>query len=213
MWVLSNYDYRFVWSLCRTWTVEILGNGKWRTIVGLSTLYFWAIGFVTIAAVVYALPNWRWAFLAVSIPTLLFANYAYLIPESPMWLISQGLVGQAQTILNEAALRNGLPPVRNLAGILKKIQSNNKGEGERFRDKLDIYEEMFPRDDKQIPTASTNVEDETYQTFMSMIRTPRIRECSLVFAFTWFATSFTYYGLSLNSGEVGGNGSLFLTFR
>jgi hypothetical protein len=48
---------------------------------------------------------------------------------------------------------------------------------------------------------------------MSMIRTPRIRECSLVFAFTWFATSFTYYGLALNSGEVGGSGSLFMTFR
>jgi MFS family permease len=102
--------------------VEILGNGKWRTIVGLSTLYFWAMGFVTISGIVYALPNWRWAFLAVSLPTLLFANYAYLIPESPMWLISQGRVHQAQDILNDAARTNGLPAVRNLSGILKKIQ-------------------------------------------------------------------------------------------
>lgn len=200
----------------RTWTVEILGNGKWRTIVGLSTLYFWAIGFVTIAAIVYALPNWRWAFLAISLPTLLFANYAYLIPESPMWLISQGQVFEAQSILNEAAKRNGLPPVRNLAGILKTIENNNDESEERekrFRDKLVIsYEEIVPSE-TQPPVATGNTNDETYEAFLSMIRTPRIRECSLVFAFTWFATSFTYYGLSLNSGEVGGSGSLFLTFR
>ena len=92
--------------------MEILGNGKWRTIVGLSTLYFWAMGFVTVGAIVYALPNWRWAFLAISLPTLLFVNYAYLIPESPMWLISQGLLSEAQVILNQAALRNKLPPVQ-----------------------------------------------------------------------------------------------------
>jgi len=133
----------------RTWTVEILGNGKWRTIVGLSTLYFWAFGFVTISAIVYALPNWRWAFLAVSLPTVLFANYAYLIPESPMWLISQGHISQAQAILNEAATKNGLPPVRNLAGILKTAESNNDDgeETKRFRDKLIInYDEMIPAD-------------------------------------------------------------------
>jgi hypothetical protein len=126
----------------RTWTVEILGNGKWRTIVGLSTLYFWAIGFVTVSAIVYALPNWRWAFFAISLPTLLFLNYAYLIPESPMWLISQGLIVQAQRILNEAAVRNGLRPVNNLAGVLRKIKRD--ADGGRFRDKLVIREEIFP---------------------------------------------------------------------
>ena len=153
----------------------------------------------------------------MSLPTILFANYAYLIPESPMWLISQGRVFEAQSILTEAATTNGLPPVRNLARILKTIENNNGNEveeGKRFRDKLEInYDDVFSGETQLPPVASSSNGDETYQVFLSMIRTPRIRECSLVFAFTWFATSVTYYGLSLNSGEVAGSGSLFLTFR
>jgi len=101
-------------------------------VVGLSTLYFWAAGFVTVSAIVFALPNWRMAFLAMSLPTLAFINFSKVIPESPMWLISQGRIPEAQQILNEAASRNGLNPVTELAKIVEEVDAEDHDYDERY---------------------------------------------------------------------------------
>lgn len=82
----------------------------------------------------------------------------------------------------------------------------------RYREKLDLYDGLLPLPADNRYNRKTSNTEETLESFMSMVRTPRIRECTLIFVFTWFATSFTYYGLSLNSGEVGGSGNIFLTF-
>lgn len=38
-----------------------------------------------------------------------------------MWLISQDRIPEAQEILNEAAIRNGLKPVTELAKIVEEV--------------------------------------------------------------------------------------------
>jgi sugar porter (SP) family MFS transporter len=43
--------------------------------------------------------GWRWMFVAVSVPSLLFFIGALLIPESPRWLVKYGRVEQARRIL------------------------------------------------------------------------------------------------------------------
>src|SRR3984893_4912542 len=43
--------------------------------------------------------GWRWMFMAVAIPSIVFLASAFLVPESPRWLIKRGLNAAAQRIL------------------------------------------------------------------------------------------------------------------
>ena len=43
--------------------------------------------------------GWRWMFMAVAIPSIVFLVSAFLVPESPRWLIKRGLGETAQRIL------------------------------------------------------------------------------------------------------------------
>lgn len=43
--------------------------------------------------------GWRWMFTAVALPSLVFFICAFLVPESPRWLIKVGKTGQAAQIL------------------------------------------------------------------------------------------------------------------
>lgn len=89
--------------------MEIYGtNDKYRVILGLSTLLFWAGAFMSAPGIVYLLPNWRHSFLAMSTPTLLFVFYVWIIPESPLWLINKGRYEEADAILKEISDVNGL---------------------------------------------------------------------------------------------------------
>jgi len=63
---------------------------------------------------------------------LAFINFSKVIPESPMWLISQGRIPEAQQILNEAASRNGLNPVTELAKIVEEVDAEDHDYDERY---------------------------------------------------------------------------------
>jgi OCT family organic cation transporter-like MFS transporter 4/5 len=165
------------------------GNDKWRAVLGLSTLLFWAAGFISTAGIVYLLPNWRHSFLAMASPTLLFVFYAWLIPESPLWLIHKGRIEEAEVILAEVALKNGDVPSTTLPGMarkeaeIKKINQNNNED-----------------------------DDGVIGAFWSLVATPNLRRRTFILSLAFFVASFLYYGLSLNSGSVGGDNNLFLTF-
>ena len=43
--------------------------------------------------------GWRWMFMAVAIPSIVFLACAFLVPESPRWLVKRGFIAAAQRIL------------------------------------------------------------------------------------------------------------------
>jgi MFS transporter, SP family, xylose:H+ symportor len=43
--------------------------------------------------------GWRWMFMAVAIPSIVFLVSAFLVPESPRWLVNRGLNAAARRIL------------------------------------------------------------------------------------------------------------------
>ena len=43
--------------------------------------------------------GWRWMFMAVAIPSIVFFVSAFLVPESPRWLVNRGLDAAARRIL------------------------------------------------------------------------------------------------------------------
>ena len=89
--------------------------------------------------IVWLLPNWRHSMLAMSLPTLLFSVYAFLIPESPMWLYCNQRESEAKKILDEAALKNGMEPIteKHWAKILEaKLQSERLISDPKVRTKI-----------------------------------------------------------------------------
>lgn len=66
--------------------------------------------------------------LFMSLPTLLFSVYIFLIPESPMWLYCNQREREAKDILDRAALKNGIEPIteKHWEKILEaKLQTEN----------------------------------------------------------------------------------------
>ncbi|XP_012153880.2 organic anion transporter 3 [Megachile rotundata] len=68
---------------------------KARTFVALVMQIAWAIGLLLLAALSYAIPDWRILQLAVSVPTAITVLYIWMIPESPRWLLAKGKTTEA----------------------------------------------------------------------------------------------------------------------
>lgn len=47
--------------------------------------------------------GWRWMFIAVAVPSVLFFLLAFLVPESPRWLVRKGRLEQARAVLARLA--------------------------------------------------------------------------------------------------------------
>lgn len=45
--------------------------------------------------------NWRWMFASGAVPAIIFFACVFLVPESPRWLVSKGLLDKARTILEK----------------------------------------------------------------------------------------------------------------
>lgn len=171
------------WTTSWIWTMEVV-NGKWRTILGCGTFLFWGVGYITLPGIVWLFPNWRHAWAAMSLPTVLFAAYYYIIPESPLWLICNSREEEAKAILRDAAKRNGMEP-------MTKAQWNKIMEASALGSQSDV-------------SSSSG--------FTSLVKTPNLRKRSLILFISWFVCSLTYYGLSLNSNGIGEDPFLTFTF-
>ena len=68
--------------------------------------------------------GWRWMFMAVAIPSIVFLVSAFRVPESPRWLVKRGLNATAQRILTRIGGEN------HAAQELKEIQATVSAEGE-----------------------------------------------------------------------------------
>jgi MFS transporter, SP family, galactose:H+ symporter len=66
--------------------------------------------------------SWRWMFGLAVIPALIFGIGMWLLPESPRWLASHGLVDRARTVLGR---------IRAMATVEDELQSIQSGLGQR----------------------------------------------------------------------------------
>ncbi|XP_021077283.1 solute carrier family 22 member 1 [Mus pahari] len=101
------------WVSGYTLITEFVGSGYRRTTAILYQVAF-TVGLVGLAGVAYAIPDWRWLQLAVSLPTFLFLLYYWFVPESPRWLLSQKRTTQAVRIMEQIAQKNGKVPPADL---------------------------------------------------------------------------------------------------
>ncbi|ETE64377.1 Solute carrier family 22 member 1, partial [Ophiophagus hannah] len=94
------------WMAGYSLLTEIVGPSYRRTVAILYQLAY-AFGLLILNALAYAIPNWRWLQLAVTLPMFLLLLYYWCLPESPRWLITQGQNARAMKIVDEIAKKNG----------------------------------------------------------------------------------------------------------
>ncbi|KAF6017638.1 Orct [Bugula neritina] len=82
---------------------------RFRTYTGLFYQGFFAAGFCLLPAISYALRDLFYTQLAMTLPTVIFLSYYWIVPESPRWLILKRKYKEAESILRRIAALNKCP--------------------------------------------------------------------------------------------------------
>ncbi|KAL5009580.1 hypothetical protein ScPMuIL_011885 [Solemya velum] len=85
--------------------MELVGPSK-RMWAGIVIEFFWTFGTLILAGLAFLIRDWQHLQLALSIPTVVFLVYAWILPESPRWLLARGREYEAEQILQEAGRVN-----------------------------------------------------------------------------------------------------------
>ena len=78
--------------------------------------------------------GWRWMFTAVAVPSLLFFVCALLVPESPRWLVKNGMAERARRILTRIG---GAAYADNEVRDVQATLANTEIQHVRFQDLLE----------------------------------------------------------------------------
>lgn len=99
--ITGSFDCCFVIML------EIVGTSS-RTLVSSISSLSWSFGYISASGVAYLLRNWWWYHIVTAVPTALaLLLAAWLVPESPRWLITVGRWDEAEVILRRGSQLNG----------------------------------------------------------------------------------------------------------
>ncbi|EAW74134.1 solute carrier family 22 member 8 [Homo sapiens] len=160
----------------------VILNVEWvptrmRAIMSTALGYCYTFGQFILPGLAYAIPQWRWLQLTVSIPFFVFFLSSWWTPESIRWLVLSGKSSKALKILRRVAVFNG-----------------KKEEGERLS-----LEELKLNLQKEISLAKAKY------TASDLFRIPMLRRMTFCLSLAWFATGFAYYSLAMGVEEFGVN--------
>ncbi|CAJ1072042.1 solute carrier family 22 member 4-like isoform X2 [Xyrichtys novacula] len=134
------------------------------------------LGYALLPLVAYFIRGWRLLLVASAIPSLLFLPSWWLIPESPRWLLQKGRVEEAERVIRNAARQNRVPAPEIIF---------------RAGECLELIQ-------------NKDEEGQTY-TYLDLIRTPNMRNITILGIFMWLSVAMVYYGLSLNTSNLYGD--------
>uniref|UniRef100_H0VB30 Solute carrier family 22 member 8 n=1 Tax=Cavia porcellus TaxID=10141 RepID=H0VB30_CAVPO len=158
----------------------VILNVEWvptsmRAISSTTIGYFYTAGQFLLPGLAYAIPQWRWLQLTVSVPYFVFSLLTWWVPESIRWLVLSGKFSKALQTLRRVATFNG-----------------KKEEGE----KLSIEElKLSLQKDIALAKAKYNILD--------LFRNPTLCRITVCLSLSWFSTGFAYYSLAMGVEEFG----------
>lgn len=127
-------------------------------------------------------PNFRTLLRLLYVPNLLMITFVWLVPESVRWLMVNGKVDEAKSILTKAAKMNNI----SLSdGTLEPLQSPSKGKGETITMS------------KEIPTKP--------DTFMKVLQSRILAFRLFVNILAWFLMKLIYFGMTIQSVALAGD--------
>lgn len=143
-----------------------------RLFVGIVILMFFPIGYLLTAFCAYFIKDWRQLQILLSVPSMLFLSYYWIIPESARWLLAKGRSDDSIKIIKHSAKINNI-------SIPQELYDNLKNDSESM--------------------------EKSPATAIDLFRYPNLRRKTLLIFLNWFVVSGTYYGLSWNTNNLGGN--------
>ncbi|XP_015791445.1 organic cation transporter 1-like [Tetranychus urticae] len=87
-------------------------------------------GYMILPMIVWGIESWRYVQLAVSVPGIVLIGSIWVLPESPLWTLTQGRSLEAESLFQQLGKRNGKPLPSNLRDYLEAaanyfINNNN----------------------------------------------------------------------------------------
>ena len=155
------------------YSMELVG-GLWSTLVSFGLEYSWALGYLTLPLLAWALPRWNNLQLGISAPSLVFALLLAipgLLPESPRWLLVKGRREEAELVIEKARRVNRME-----------------------EEKVEVAEPAESGQEKSEQANPGSVVD--------LFRLPALRRSTLIMYYLWFTNNLVYYGFTLNAGKL-----------
>ena len=155
------------------YSMELVG-GLWSTLVSFGLEYSWALGYLTLPLLAWALPRWNNLQLGISAPSLVFALLLAipgLLPESPRWLLVKGRREEAELVIEKARRVNRMEE--------EKVEAAEPAESGQEKS-----EEANPG------------------SVVDLFRLPALRRSTLIMYYLWFTNNLVYYGFTLNAGKL-----------
>ncbi|UJR35354.1 hypothetical protein I4U23_028112 [Adineta vaga] len=149
---------------------EIVGPSK-RLLTGIVIEYFFSFGQLFLVLFAYFIRTWRALTGAISLFTVPFMVFYFILPESPRWLISKGRFDEAEK-------------------ILRRIAVINKRNFDR-----DAYQQVKDEQEKSMLN-KTNQEG-----ILSLVKSKIMLIISLNLFFQWLVQNLVFYGVSQNTGS------------
>ncbi|KAK9391214.1 hypothetical protein NXF25_018544 [Crotalus adamanteus] len=146
-----------------------------RAAVSMATGYSYSLGQFILAGIAYAIRDWRWLQLAVSLPYFAFFLYGWWFRESARWYATAGKLDQALKELQKVAQINGKKDCHEKLS-LEVLKASLRTENSAAKTKFPVAD---------------------------LVRTPSLRRITVCLCFVWFSTSFAYYGLAMDLQNFG----------
>ncbi|XP_069395192.1 solute carrier family 22 member 7-like isoform X2 [Paralichthys olivaceus] len=150
-----------------------------RSFIGVMGSLSWSVGNMLLAAFAYLVNDWRNLIMVVTAPLGFAILTWWWIPESARWLLVNGKVEKAQFYLDKCAKFNNRPKVSTKFKLQTLCDVENSEE-----------------------------QNKSYS-YVHLIKTPKMRQLTLITGIVWYGVASTYYGISLNIGGFGLN--MYLT--
>ncbi|UJR10527.1 hypothetical protein I4U23_014730 [Adineta vaga] len=149
---------------------EIVGPSK-RLLTGIVIEYFFAFGQFFLVGFAFFIRTWRTLTWAISIFTIPFMLFYFILPESPRWLVSKGHFDDAEKVLRNIAKENKRPFNEVAYQQMKEEQERNIG-------------------NKQNQAG-----------IMTLFRSKIMFIISINLFFQWLVQNLVFYGVSQNTGS------------
>merc|ERR1719278_135154 len=157
--------------------MEMVGP-KFRVVAGTLCQYYYTAGYLLMALVAYLLnSNWQLLQIVLTLPSLLFLSYWWVVPESVRWQISKGQYSEAKEQIKKVAKRNKVVlDERKVDDMVATVVAEKKA-----------------------------TKDEKKASIFDLFRNRQLCLRTLNICFCWMVNSGTYYGLALSASNLGGN--------
>ncbi|CAL4063246.1 unnamed protein product, partial [Meganyctiphanes norvegica] len=171
-----------------------LCSSRQRGLVAIMFVLPWALGYMILPGIAYAVREWHWLQAALTLPTTTLLIYFWLLPESPRWLVLHGRHEEALDVLKWAARVNKreLPTDATILQAMETIQDrvSQAGSENTSGTTLDENKLWFSRIIIWL------------QEFFALVRNRQLLPRTLAVFFCWFAAAGVYYGVALNSDNL-----------